>query len=360
MTMIKVLQLPGSISRLNGRMSVLMNIYRNLDRNRIQFDFIATDEEGESYKDEIENLGGSVFLIKDPSFKQMRSAVNKVLKNNNYDFMHYHAISPWGSVLDLGHKYNVKVITQSHATEFSEMLIKRLRNFVFSLNIFRYSDKLVAVSPEAGKKLFRNHNFEYIPTWIDKEKFTFSKVSRDRIRKKLELSDDDILVGNVSRFALQKNHQFMVETFKELVQHDKRFHIAFVGDGPLKKSIQEYAMLHHMEDNVHFIGVTKNVSDYYSAFDVFWLPSKYEGLPTVAIEAQANGLSVIASQKITKQIKVGNVIFLPIGKGSLNSWVDETEKNAKKRDSNIEVEFNQSVFKKDKVINQWEELYELR
>lgn len=359
--MIRVLQLPGTLSRLDGRMSVIMNIYRNLDREKIQFDFVTAIEGQKTYKNEIEELGGNVYLLNEkPSLKKMRAYIDKILTNNNYQFMHYHAISPWGCVLDVAHKHNVKVITQSHATEFSETTVKSIRNYLFSKNIIKNSDKLIAVSPEAGKKLFGKHKFEYIPTWIDKEKYKFSNNKREEIRTSLGIKENEMLIGHIGRFAIQKNHNFMIKAFEKLVKQDKKYHLALISDGPLKKNIEKYAFQHKIIDHVHFVGVVTNASDFYSAFDILWLPSRYEGLPTVSLEAQANGLSVLASNKITRQIKLGNVKFLPINIFSYHNWVELTVKNIKKRNQNIDSIFEKSIFKKAKVMNQWKSLYGLR
>ncbi|WP_290033373.1 glycosyltransferase [Ligilactobacillus cholophilus] len=358
--MIRVLQLPGSISREDGRMSVIMNIYRNLDRNQIQFDFLTASEGKESYRKEIQQLGGKVYLIKDNlSFKTMRSYTDEILSENDYQYIHYHAISPWGCVLDIAHKHNVKVITQSHATEFSEKRIKRIRNRIFSMNIVKDSDKLVAVSPEAGEKLFGKHPFEYIPTWIDKDKYKFSDEKRKQIRMSLGLTDCDILIGHVGRFDLQKNHKFLIQTFEKMVNQNTNYHLMLIGNGNLKSKIENYIKENKIR-NVHLIGVTNKVADHYSAMDIFWLPSLYEGLPTVSLEAQANGLPVIASNKITHEIRLGNVFFLPIDKFSQNKWIEITQKKNKLRDQNIDQEFEQSAFNRKKVITQWKKLYGLR
>lgn len=358
--MIRVLQLPGTISRLDGRMAVIMNIYRNLDRSKIQFDFVASIAGDQSYQQEIEQLGGKVYLLNGtPSFKEMYEYVKNILNNNHYEYMHYHAISPWGCTLGLGHKYGLKVITQSHATVYSEKFLKSIRNRLFSMNIIKDSDILVAVSPEAGKTLFRRHSFEYIPTWIDKDKYQFSLEKRQNIRKQLKLSDNDILVGNVSRFAVQKNHQFLIKAFDQLVKQNSKYHLALVGDGPLKNEIENYVNEHNLKNNVYFAGVVTNVADYYSAFDIFWLPSHFEGLPTVSLEALANGLPIVVSDKITREINIGNVNFLPINKSAINQWLMITDQNAKKRNdqNTVNNEFDHSVFKKNKVMQQWQKLY---
>lgn len=357
--MIRVLQLPGSISRENGRMSVIMNIYRNLDREKIQFDFLTTSEGKESYKKEIQQLGGKIYLVNNLSFKTIRAYAYKILTENNYQYVHYHAISPLGCILNIAHKYNVKVITQSHATEFSEKKIKRIRNRIFSMNIIKNSDKLVAVSPEAGQKLFGKHKFEYIPTWIDKNKYKFSDGKRKQIRTALGLTDTDILIGHVGRFESQKNHKFLIQTFEKIVNQNKNYHLMLIGNGNLKGKIENYIKKNKIQ-NVHLIGVTNKVADYYSAMDIFWLPSLYEGLPTVSLEAQANGLAVIASNKITHEIKLGNVFFLPIDNFSQSKWIEITQKKNKLRDQNIDQEFEQSAFNRKKVITQWKELYGLR
>ena len=139
----RVLQLTDSIEKRNGRMSVVMNIYRKIDRSRIQFDFLVTDYGYDNYYDEIIKLGGNVYFLpaNKQSLKEIKKIFIKVINLQKYDYIHYHAVSKWGECIDYAKRQNIKVIVHSHATKMSDSFIKSIRNRIFSLNVLNCSDK---------------------------------------------------------------------------------------------------------------------------------------------------------------------------------------------------------------------------
>lgn len=362
--MIRVLQLPDSIEKRNGRMSVIMNVYRKIDRSKIQFDFACTDYGFENYKEEIQELGGKVYMLAErkSNLANIRKISNKVLTNNSYTFVHYHALSKWGCVLSLAHKYKIKTIVHSHSTKMSDSFIKSIRNRIFSLNIFN-ADKKVAVSPEAGKELFLWHNFVYIPNMVNYSKFTYSEYKRELLRHRYNINSDEKVIGMVGRIAKQKNQLFALKVLKLLLKEKANVKLMFIGDYNSKEksyyqSVKEYIVKNHLSEHVIFTGMVNNLGKYYSAFDILWLPSLYEGMPTVGIEAQANGLPVLASSTITKSMKVINdVEYLNIKK-EVELWVRFTKKMIiKNREFNVIDKFNQSLFNEDTIVSKWIKLY---
>lgn len=361
--MIKILQLSDSIEKRNGRMSVIMNVYRKLDRTKIQFDFLVTDFGYENYFEEIKGLGGKVYFLpyKKQNLKEMKTLFLKVINSNDYSYIHYHAISKWGICLSYAHKLGINVIVHSHATRLSDKLIKSIRNRLFSLNILCYSDKRVAVSPEAGKKLFLWQNFEYIPNMINHSDFVYNQQKRYYIRHQYGIKDDEQLIGMVGRISRQKNQYFALKVLKELKTKRMNVKLMIVGDYNQKekkyyKKITNYINKNNLNDRVIFTGFVSG-DNYYSAFDLFWLPSFYEGMPTVGIEAQANGLPILVSSKVTKSMKIiDNVKYLPISKTNL--WCKLTGELLKVgREKNISQIFRNSPFDEKQVMNSWETLY---
>lgn len=359
--MIRVLQLPGAIERRNGRMSVIMNVYRKIDRSKIQFDFACTDFGFDNYLEEIKQLGGNVYFVKKETIQNIRQLVNILLETGKYSYLQYHAISKWGCCLSIAHKYNVKIIVESHSADLSDTWLKSIRNRIFSLNIIRDADYRVAISQKAGKKLFMWQSFTVVPNMVNYSKFQFNDKTRTRIREKLGIRSRDCLIGCVGRIAKVKNQEYSLELLRQLPANYK---IVFVGSGAFKGKRFDYLNRiisdYRLKDRVVFTGEVKNVSDYYSAFDVFWLPSLFEGLPTVVLEALSNGLLCIISDKITREIGISNYVkFLPITPGAEKQWIDETENYSFKRNNKPLTDINHSIFNISDVINNWMKIYDV-
>lgn len=356
----RVLQLTGDLLKKQGRVSTVISIYRKLYKDVI-FDFAVSDNVDISLKNEIESLGGRVFILNGKnSIIKIRNFIRKLLANNDYDYVHYHAISMWGCVQDIVKENNVTLITESHSATFSENKIKRLRNKIFSANISKYTDKRVAVSPEAGENLFGKKEFTYIPNWIDCKKFCYKETYREQVRKKLGIPQNDIVIGQVGRINTNKNQLFSLKVFKRILSNNGDYHLIFIGEGTSKEKNRLLKFIDkHNVDNIHFIDYTEKIERFYSAFDILWMPSHFEGLPTVSLEANSSGIPVILSETITREADVGNDVFLPLKE---IMWERETYRlvssNRKTKDQVLN-DFKNSVFNERRVISKWKELYGL-
>ena len=357
----RILQLPGSIERRNGRMSVIMNVYRKIDRSKIQFDFACTDYGFDNYLEEITQLGGNVFFVKKETVQNIRQLVSSLLATGKYSYLQYHTISKWGCSLSVAHKYNVKTIVESHSAGLSDTLIKSIRNRIFSLNIIKDSDYRVAISQKAGNKLFMYQKYTVIPNMVDYPKFKFNQEKRRKIRQQLNIKPDEYLIGCVGRIAKVKNQEFSLKVLKHL---SPKYKIAFVGSealgGERIRRLKEIVSDYGIKNRVIFTGEVRNVNDYYSAFDIFWLPSLFEGLPTVVLEALSNGLHCILSDRITREVGISNYVdFLPITSKADTLWVHDTVKYSSIRD-NIPLEaINNSIFSTNRVISDWMKIYSM-
>lgn len=360
--MIRVLQLPGSIAQTNGRMSVIMNIYRKMDRTKVQFDFLGTGIQGATYQEEIENLGGNVFIVPESklTFFSVRRAISNVLDTCKYDFVHYHAISLWGSTIDIAKRRGIQVIVHSHSNRYTlgNGLVKTLRNKIFTANIFLYANKFVAVSTDSGKALFHKRNFECIPNVIDFSKFSYSESARSDIRKRYGLTEKNRVIGHVGRFSPEKNHSFMIETFSKIWEKDHNFRLMLIGDGPLLVNVKHQIKKLKLEKAVILVGAKSDVTRFYSVFDLFWLPSIFEGLPTVGLEAQAAGVPLIVSNQVTKDLQINPISYLPIdGKDSQIEWVNKSFTACWHRNIDFEKKLVASKYFFPRVLKQWMSLY---
>lgn len=358
----RILHLSDSISKQNGRMSVIMNAYSELSKKGYTFDFLVTSSKkgAPTYEKEIHSYGGKIFTLNrnDLSYSRMKQTFLDIIETENYDYIHYHAISPWGVILPFARKKGIKVITHSHATKFGDSFLKSLRNKLFSKILLKYSDKNIAVSTEAGESFFHKNIFSVIPNYININQFRYNAESRNLIRKRLGIDDNNYLIGNVARFSKQKNHIFLIKTFKKIHEKDSSFRLLLIGSGPEEKRINKMISKFGMEKYIYMVGEQKNVNDWYSAMDLFWLPSKFEGLPTVALEAQANGLRCFLSDTISTETAVINTFFLNIMDSK--EWVDRTliDNNSRLMDINyIKESFLSSRYNFENIIELWENLY---
>ena len=185
-----------------------------------------------------------------------------------------------------------------------------------------------------GKKAVQSGKITIIPNAIDLERFAFNSYKRKSLRKKLGL-DDKFVLGHIGRFVYQKNHSFLIDVFEEVVRVKPEARLMLIGDGELRKTIEEKVVNLGLQDKVLFLGNRNDVADLYNVMDVFLLPSHYEGLPVVGVEAQANGLKCIMSDQVTEECRLtDNVYFISINQKA-RKWVDEIVKDEKKRNREV-------------------------
>ena len=296
-----------------GVESVIMNYYRHLDHSKIQFDFICDEDSTRIPYDEIKKLGGRVFLVpKYQNLSKYLKALEKLFKENQYRIVHSNINTLSVFSLYAAKKAGVPIrISHSHSTsnpkEWKRNLIKNtLRPFSK-----RYATDYFACSELAGRYLFGNKTFDrgevkIIHNAIDIDKFRFDEVVRKKLRKEFGIKNSTIVIGHVGRFVQQKNHTFLVDVFKEYHKKNPDSKLLLVGSGPLEDEIKKKVERLDLEDSVLFLGQRDDINKLYSVMDVFCLPSLYEGLPVVGIEAQATGLPTIFSNRISKEVIVSS------------------------------------------------------
>ena len=294
-----------------GVEAVVMNYYRHIDREKIQFDFICDDDSTCIPKEEIESLGGKVILI--PPYQKVlkyHKELKKILKDGQYKIVHSHINALSVFSLWAAKSAGVPVrIAHSHSTsnkkEWKKTLLKNiLRPFskVFATDYFCCSEL-------AGRWLFGNKTYDegkvyLLNNAIDVDKFKYNEEIRKQKRKELKIKDNELVIGHIGRFVQQKNHEFLIEIFNEIHKQNKNTILLLAGDGPLKEEIENKVKELGLEKNVQFLGQRKDANELYQAFDAFVLPSLYEGLPVVGVEAQAAGLPCFFSTDMTKETKV--------------------------------------------------------
>lgn len=323
----RILYINGGTMHRGGIESYMMNYYRHFDRNRLQVDFVVHGFEKGVYDDEIRSLGGKLYQIAVKSKAPLKNVLQlkEIFRKHTYKIVHSHMDAMSYVPLKIAKQCNVPVrIAHSHNTRhLTTNWIKYQLNEQARKNLPKVATHLFACSKEAGIWLFGKGNeerFQVIPNAIDTSRFQFSNNLRDKVRRQLRISEKTIVLGHIGRFDYQKNHAFLLEIFAELYKTNKDFCMVMVGDGELKDEIQKCAHELRISEGVRFVDACPNVYEYYNAFDLFLLPSHFEGLGIVLVEAQTNGLSCLASSSVPQSSDLtGNVKFLPLKK---EAWIE--------------------------------------
>ena len=345
-----------------GLETFIMNLYRNIDRSKIQFDFLVHYQERCHYDDEIEALGGYIYrfsLRNDNNiFKYIKRLNTFYKEHTEYKIIHCHMASI-GFINFLVAKKNGIKIRIAHSHNIScEKTIKGLVKRIMMIPYKYVSTINFACSTEAGKYLFGKKKFEVIPNAIDLEKFKFNKEKRTIIRKELGVDDNTIVIGHIGRFNLQKNHKKVVEVFKSYHNLNNNSILVLVGIGSEENYIRKLVSENNLDDVVHFLGVRKDTDYLYSGFDAFLFPSLFEGLGIVLIEAQCSGLYCYTSkQRVPDSAIIGDRLdFIKLDKSN-NYWANSiNSKNLFDR-KNVKFTKNKNNYDVKKVSLKLEKFY---
>ena len=293
---------------------MLMNYFRHVDRSQVVFDFFCYATPDETHRAEIESLGGRCYVTNaGGSIGRIRSSLGQLLSKHvgQYPVAHLHDPILSRFLYPVAHRHGVRSFAvHSHATAYSDSRLRSVRNWLVCRNIGAYSDVRLACSRAAGDFLFGRCGYEELPNAIDVETYRFKEPVRMDVRAQLGL-DDVPVVGHVGRFSDQKNHRFLIDVYTELARLRPEARLMLVGDGPLRPGIEEIVAERGLADRVLFLGDRKDVAALYQAMDMFLLPSLYEGLPMVGVEAQCAGLPLVCSKEVTDEVAIGEATFLP-------------------------------------------------
>ncbi|GKU31640.1 glycosyltransferase [Clostridium folliculivorans] len=310
----------------NGIASVTMNYFKNMPKDKINVDFAICDDNNDirkDFSDYVKSRESRILMLPRPSLKGILEYLIKmkqILHYGNYEVVHINGNSG-NMLLDvlMAKICGVKIIvTHCHNTSCKY----RVLHYVFKpfLN-WLVTDK-IACSSTAGKWVYNNNQFSVLQNGIDFNEYKFKSVERDYIRNKYNLFDE-FVICHAGGFLDAKNHTYLIDIFKEIHEINPRSKLLLIGEGPLRGEIEEKVIKSGLENQVIFVGNTTNISKYYSASDVFILPSKFEGLPLVLIEAQVNGLPCIIADNITKEVDItGSVQYLSI-QSHPNKWAEK-------------------------------------
>jgi len=340
---IRVLQVLGALN-IGGAETMVMNLYRNIDREKVQFDFVIHTTAHCDFTDEILSLGGKIYscprYIGKNHFQYCRWWKEFLKNREEYRIIHGHVRSTAALYLMVAKKLGRVTIAHSHSTSNGKGMSALVKDCM-QLPIRYIADYMFACSKDAGEWLFGkrvidSNKYRTIKNAIDIEKFSFDNVIREDYRRKLGLEEKNLVYGHIGRFHEAKNYPFLLEVFEKIYSRNRNARLILVGDGDLRDEIENQIEKLKLTEAVILLGFRKDTAQLMQAMDVFLFPSKWEGLPVTVVEAQATGLPCFISRNITKEVVVSELVnVLSIGVGS-DVWVEIIESSSLQRKNVIE------------------------
>ena len=310
---IRILHVIGIMNR-GGAETMIMNLYRNIDRNKVQFDFVENSSEPAAFDEEILSLGGKIYRCPHYNGKNHFAYVkwwNTFFQKHpgEYPIVHGHLGSTAAIYLSVAKKHGAYTIAHSHSAGSGSAMYR-----MFAYPTRYIADKFFACSKDAGisryGKTVGNDSIhcQVLNNAIDARRFSFNQETRKQVRSELHIAENAIVIGHVGRFVGAKNHLFLIDVFADVRKRDPNAVLLLIGDGERRAEIQAAIAEKRLEDAVILTGVRSNVWDFYQAMDVFVFPSIYEGLPVSLVEAQAAGLPCCVSSNVPKDSAITDLV----------------------------------------------------
>ncbi|WLR49128.1 glycosyltransferase family 1 protein [Halobacillus litoralis] len=331
---LRVLHVVVNMNR-GGAETLIMNLYRNIDRSKVQFDFL-TCKKG-VFDKEIEEMGGKIHRIPyvtDVGHRKYIKSLQKFFQENqNYRIVHSHMDKMSGFVLRAAKHADIPVrIAHSHNTSSEGGAGAKLYKWYAGKQVSSAATEMYACSNSAAYWLFKKKaaSAHILKNGIEQKKFSFTTSARVKVRSSLLIDKDTLLLGHVGRFSLQKNHMFLLEVFAEYRKRNPDSKLMLVGEGDLKEKITEKVKKLGIENDVLMLGVRSDINELLQAIDVFLFPSFHEGLPVTLIEAQGAGIPCLISDRISEEVDMGIDLIkqLPISPVSISRWLDEIDRTS--------------------------------
>lgn len=319
-----------------GKKNLVMEYYRHINREKIQFDFICDADSNAVPKEEIESLGGRVYKVAPYQniFKNL-SDIKKICKKNKYKIIHGYNGTMNVFAMYIGWKCGIPIrinqsISMAHREDKKTVIKKVLKPFSTIFSTHFVANGEACGRWQFGNKLFDEGKVRVFKTVIDTNKYCYNKTLRTKTRKKFGI-ENNIVIGHIGRLTEQKNTLFLIDIFNEIYKKEKKARLLIVGDGNLREAMFEKIKNLGICDAVVYLGRREDIHQFYNAMDCFLLPSLYEGVPVVGVEAESCGLPIFFSTEISKESNACDDIgyFISLDKGA-EIWADTVLRQTKK------------------------------
>lgn len=359
--MLRVLQSVNIMDRA-GLETMLMNYYRKVDRSQIQFDFLTHRPERGAYDDEIEAMGGRIYHAP-RLYPQNYPAYFRYMKQFFADHPEYSIVHSHIDAMSAFPLFAAKInhipqrIAHSHTSKLDKDL--KLPIKYTALKFIPYiANHYCACGEVAGHFMFPSHKFQVIHNAIDLQLFRFDPEQRQRIRKEFGW-EDTLVIGHVGRFCYIKNQLFLLDVFKKISEKQEQCRLVLIGSGEDEQKIREKIKDLGLEEKVCVLLNRADVDALYHAMDVFVMPSLFEGLPMVAVEAQANGLPCIFSDKISKEVLLSHNVRMLSLDSSAKGWAEVILKTEFARNPNAQMQLRDKGYDIDVEAQKLQRWYEI-
>lgn len=321
------------VTKMNrgGLETFIMNVFRTIDRKKLQFDFLTQGEDSGAYDEEIKSLGGRIYQLpkRRSNIFRYNQAVNIFFESHpEYNAVHFHISSlSSGAVLKAAKKNKIRTrVVHSHNSRGPKAIYHRILHWWNQQSIKKWGTHYFSCSDLArthlyGTKLSKNQVF-VINNGIEAEKFIYNEQMREIVRENLNLQDR-YAIGHIGSFSYAKNHEFLIDIFSKIRQMCPQAVLLLVGDGSLRPQIEKKIKGLRLEDSVKLLGIRSDIPELLQAMDVFVFPSLYEGLPVAGVEAQAAGLKCFFSDSITRQVDITGLIKYISLEEPTDHWAEE-------------------------------------
>lgn len=351
---IRVLQIIGIVAG-GGVEAVIMNYYEHIDRMKVQFDFIVHNDNKIDITQKVEAMGGKVYKVT-PYYKNpivFMWDIYKVIKRHHYRIVHsnmntlsaFSLFAAWaaGAPVRILHNHS----TSSPGETKRNIMKFMLRPFARLFATHYFACSRLAGEWMYGRKMMDSGKVKIVNNALDLKKYAFNSRKREMLRKELGFTDE-FVIGHVGRFMFQKNHEFLIDVFVKAYKKNPHMVLLLIGDGPLRSAMEEKVKKLGLTDHVNFLGLRNDVQNLYNVMDIFVLPSHYEGLPVVGVEAQANRLPCLFSTKVTKETHLTHSAqFLDLSTGA-SKWAERIVSMKYKRNEEVGEELRQAGFEINK------------
>ena len=325
---IRVLHVIGVMNR-GGAETMIMNLYRSVDRAKVQFDFVENTDEKGQFEEEIIKFGGKVFHCSKfngkniVEYKKWWDSFFDTHKNE-YGFVHGHIGSSAAIYLKSAKDHGIKTIAHSHNT-YTGKGLKELIYKSVSYPVRNIADCFFACSMKAGTDRYgEKAKIIVINNAIDTSVFVFEKDIQNLKRKQLNISEESFVYGHIGRFYDQKNHDFLIDIFKVILYRDPNSYLLLAGDGPLRKDIENRVRELGLTDHVLFLGIRSDIPELMQSMDLMIFPSLFEGLPVTLVEAQASGLRCLISDVISDEAVITDDLITKMSlTQSADAWAEK-------------------------------------